>query len=445
MVLEQLAQRLAEPLHHARGRPEARRLCDADWAPVPLHVTLTCLPLSHVSGLPVLRRLSYPNCVELPSEPPSVELQQEFFDTIDRRRPVAPAAHGGEGRVGAASNAQGSGDGFAASDHDDLGMAEVIVDHFRSEDRDETQAFLGRMGHHIKVPYGGDRFAYELAGAASRNLTAVHIIVAVRQAVRAADTAPMLFLPLRTGHTFNIGRKSWQPDTTRAILVASGHEYSAHAPAGALLGLRVDGDLLCREISGQLRGRSRSLLLKSLEIPIDAGRLATLRAIYERMFAAAKVIHSWGAYGNVDTFETEVAAWVAGLVIEQAGAQAASAESLQRLDRLERWLDARLGENITLDQLCAESGLGWRALQKLMMARYGQSPLEWVHARRLAAVRARLLNGTPEVAISRVALDCGFTHLGRFSAAYRRAHGELPSETLAAARSQHRRRKGLPA
>lgn len=346
--------------------------------------------------------------------------------------------------MGAASNSQGSGDGFAASDHDDLGMAEVIVDHFRSEDRDETQAFLGRMGHHIKVPHGGDRFAYELAGAASRNLTAVHIIVAVRQVVRAVDTAPMLFLPLRTGHRFNIGRKSWEPDTTRAILVASGHEYSAHAPAGALLGLRVDGDLLCREISGRLRGRSRPLLLKSAEIPIDAGRLATLRAIYERMFAAAKGAHPWGAYGNVDTFEAEVASWFAGLVIEQAGARATSAESLQRLERLERWLDARLGETITLDQLCAVSGVGWRSLQKLMMARYGQSPLEWVNARRLAAARAHLLKSPFGVAISSVALDCGFTHLGRFSAAYRRAYGELPSATLAVARSQHRQRDNLP-
>jgi AraC-like DNA-binding protein len=79
-----------------------------------------------------------------------------------------------------------------------------------------------------------------------------------------------------------------------------------------------------------------------------------------------------------------------------------------------------------------------------MMARYGRSPLEWVNARRLAAARARLLRSSFGVAISNVALDCGFTHPSRFSAAYRRAHGELPSATLAAAGSQHRRRDGLP-
>lgn len=346
--------------------------------------------------------------------------------------------------VGAASNSQGSGDGSAASDSDAPGIGEVATAHFRSQDVDETRAFLGQLGHHIKIPYGRDPFAYELAGAASGRLTAVHINVAVRQAMRAADSAPMLFLPLRSGYTFNIGRKAWQPDTSKAIFIASDHEYSALAPAGALLGLRIDGDLLCREISGRLMGRSKALLLKSVEIPIDAGRLSTLRAIYERMFAAAKGTHSWGACGNVDTFEAEVASWVAGLVIEQAGARAASTESLQRVERLERWLDAHLGEDITLDQLCAVSGVGWRALQKLMMARFGQSPLERVNARRLAAARAQLLKAPSGVAISTVALDCGFTHLGRFSAAYRRAHGELPSATLAAARSQHRKRDNLP-
>lgn len=351
---------------------------------------------------------------------------------------------GGRGMVGATSNSQGSGDGSTASDTDAPGIGDVATAHFRSQDPDETRAFLGQSGHDIKIPYGRDPFAYELAGAGSRRLTAVHINVAVRQAMRATDSAPMMFLPLRSGYTFNIGRKAWHPDPSKAMLIASGHEYSAHAPAGALLGLRIDGDLLCREISGRMRGRSRPLLLKSVEIPIDAARLAMLRAIYERMFAAGKGTHPWGAYGNVDAFESEVASWVAGLVIEQAGARVASAESLQRLERLERWLDVHLGENITLDQLCAVSGVGWRSLQKLMMARYGQSPLEWVNARRLAAARAHLLKSPFGVAISSVALDCGFTHLGRFSAAYRRAHGELPSATVAAARLQHRKRDSLP-
>lgn len=347
--------------------------------------------------------------------------------------------------VGAESNSERSGVGFARPDQGGRGTADAAVHQFRSRDLDETRAFIGQFGQHTRVPYGRDPFGYEFVGTVSRSLAAAHMQIAVRQTMRAAVRAPTLLLPLRPGDTYNIGRKALQPDPTKAVLLATGHEYSLHGPAGACLGLRIDGDLLCQEISGRMLGRSKPLLLKSVEIPMDAGRQAVFRSIYDRMFAAAKGNHTWGSYGNVDTFEAEVASWVAGLVIEQAGALAASAGSLQRVERLERWLDAHLGEDITLDQLCAVSGIRWRALQKLMMARYGQSPLEWVKARRLAAVRERLLKSNPGVVISMVALDCGFTHLGRFSAAYRRAHGELPSATLAAARSQPGKREDLPA
>lgn len=354
-------------------------------------------------------------------------------------------AHWGWGVVSTASNAPESGADVAASGPGELGMADVAVQHFRSRDVDETQAFLSRLGHHTRAPSTRDPFAYELAGAATRALTAVRINVAGRHAMRATDSAPMLFLPLRTSQTFNIGRKAWQPNPSSAIFVASDHEYSATAPAGAFLGLRVDGELLRREISGRLMGRSQALMLKSVEIPIDAGRLAALQAIHERMFTAAKNIHPWGAYGTVEAFEAEAASWVAGLVMERAGVRAASSASLQRLDRLERWLGAHLGESITLDRLCAVSGLGTRTLQKLFLARYGHSPLEWVNARRLAAARAHLLQASAGVAISTVALDSGFTHLGRFSGAYRQAHGELPSATLAAARSKQFRQESSPA
>lgn len=347
--------------------------------------------------------------------------------------------------VSTASNSHESGDGVAASGPGKAGVADVAVQHFRSRDVDETQAYLSQLGHHTRVPSGRDAFAYEIAGAATRALTAVRINVAGRHAMRAADSAPMLFLPLRASQTFKIGRKAWQPNPSSAIFVASDHEYSAHAPAGAFLGLRVDGELLRREISGRLMGRSQALMLQSVEIPIDAGRLAALQAIHERMFTAAKSLHPWGAYGNVEAFEADAASWVAGLVMEQAGVRAASPESLQRVERIEQWVAAHLGENITLDRLCAVSGLGTRTLQKLFLARYGQSPLEWVNARRLAAARAQLLQAPAAVAISTVALDSGFTHLGRFSGAYRQAHGELPSATLAAARSRQGRQDSSPA
>jgi AraC-like DNA-binding protein len=43
----------------------------------------------------------------------------------------------------------------------------------------------------------------------------------------------------------------------------------------------------------------------------------------------------------------------------------------------------------------------------------------------------RILLEAPETAhVTKIALDCGFSHLGRFGLEYKRRFGESPSETL---------------
>jgi transcriptional regulator GlxA family with amidase domain len=62
--------------------------------------------------------------------------------------------------------------------------------------------------------------------------------------------------------------------------------------------------------------------------------------------------------------------------------------------------------------------------------------MDLVRSARLAQARAELASPRPGASVTRVALDCGFTHLGRFSREYARRFGERPSETLQRARRQ---------
>ena len=54
-----------------------------------------------------------------------------------------------------------------------------------------------------------------------------------------------------------------------------------------------------------------------------------------------------------------------------------------------------------------------------------------VRERRLERTHAQLLAADPAVSsVTEIALNNGFSHLSRFSAAYRRRFAEYPSETL---------------
>ena len=70
-----------------------------------------------------------------------------------------------------------------------------------------------------------------------------------------------------------------------------------------------------------------------------------------------------------------------------------------------------------------------RSLFDLFAAFLDTTPMAYVHARRLAWARRRLLAGDGPIA--KVAADAGLHHPGRFSQSYFGTYGEKPSETLA--------------
>jgi AraC-like DNA-binding protein len=127
-----------------------------------------------------------------------------------------------------------------------------------------------------------------------------------------------------------------------------------------------------------------------------------------------------------------------GILIEQLltflrvlDGQRAARSDEANLRHTEDWIVAHLDEPITRANLCAVSGMNLRTLTRAFRRRHGQSPMAFVRERRLDEVRRRLLGAIrAETSVSDIALDHGFCHLGRFSADYRRAFGELPSETL---------------
>ena len=88
---------------------------------------------------------------------------------------------------------------------------------------------------------------------------------------------------------------------------------------------------------------------------------------------------------------------------------------------------------IHIEELCKHTGVGVRTLQRCFREYFGHSITDYLRTIRLDAAYRELTAGdSRETNVTQVALGNGFTHLGRFSVAYRTRFGESPSETLGA-------------
>lgn len=92
---------------------------------------------------------------------------------------------------------------------------------------------------------------------------------------------------------------------------------------------------------------------------------------------------------------------------------------------------AHAGRRVPLAQLSRQLGLSERGLRNAFYDVRGLSPRRAMLAERLEGVRRMLSRpGVGPTTVTDAATDFGFYELGRFAAAYRRAYGEAPSDTL---------------
>jgi|GEM_PF-4225152 len=80
--------------------------------------------------------------------------------------------------------------------------------------------------------------------------------------------------------------------------------------------------------------------------------------------------------------------------------------------------------------LADRAGVSLRDLNRCFISVVGLAPAQFVLSRKLEAVHEGLLHPRNGETVAQVALEYGFTELGRFSGYYKKKFGELPSATL---------------
>ncbi len=104
--------------------------------------------------------------------------------------------------------------------------------------------------------------------------------------------------------------------------------------------------------------------------------------------------------------------------------------------RAEDYIHAHGNDIASVGDLTAAVGVSATTLRDAFQHFRGISPMQYVRQSRLDRARETLVQALQpsDVRIADLALNCGFTHLGRFAQAYRERFVESPSQTPKARR-----------
>ncbi|AWM86245.1 AraC family transcriptional regulator [Microvirga sp. 17 mud 1-3] len=99
--------------------------------------------------------------------------------------------------------------------------------------------------------------------------------------------------------------------------------------------------------------------------------------------------------------------------------------------RAEAYMEAHFFEPLSLADISAHAGVSARSLQAGFQNYRNMTPMAFLRSIRLQKARLSLAAADPTAStVTEIALACGFSHMGEFSVAYRRAFNETPRETL---------------
>ncbi|MDO6443405.1 MULTISPECIES: AraC family transcriptional regulator [unclassified Marinobacter] len=99
------------------------------------------------------------------------------------------------------------------------------------------------------------------------------------------------------------------------------------------------------------------------------------------------------------------------------------------LEKMIRYIEENVQRNIGIEELSDVSNMSVRSIYNAFSKAYSTTPKCYIKQLKLQNLRADLLRGRCRN-VTQIALDYGFSHLGRFSSDYRKSFGELPSETM---------------
>lgn len=314
-----------------------------------------------------------------------------------------------------------------------------VKSSFWTDDLDAAREhYLSIGAEHSRVVLRGSEFGlgYHSRQLDSKTFSGITALKGL-QHVRAGHglNTVMLHLPLDHRATYRVGRKTFESAPDRGFILPPHHIYSRTGGTGSSFALMVELEALVLALDESWTGRTRHNFFHPMELHFPDDLLAVVRneviAIHANASDLAKRrnLEIQGPYGHA------LLAKVAQALATQRGLRPLSGKRKVRILALEQWIDAKLGEDLSVEAMAHRFGVSTHTLTRTTLAARQMTPMQLLNARRMTAVN-RAFRHRQFISVSEAAHEMGFSHLGRFSVTYREAFGEKPSETLRRAKEE---------
>jgi len=303
----------------------------------------------------------------------------------------------------------------------------------RTNDVAVFHAYMAGMeGRHTRFVMDDRPFDVELRHASLGLLDAGIHYASVRMVVattRKRSDAYLLQFPLSGGIELEVDGREFSVRPGAAAVMSPGQTIRRTGLPGWTLALRIPADRVRAGAAARLGRPVKGILAFHPRVGPGAEDLLSyslllVDAIDRGQVAAGSSAASTLELGLVSLL-LDVQPHTHASRIANAGAEGRATRVRRVVDYIERHLDQKL----TVGNLATIAGCSVRSLQATFAETSGLSLSEYLLLRRLAAARAHLEAGGPDLRVADAALRAGFVHLARFSVRYRERFGESPSET----------------
>jgi AraC-like DNA-binding protein len=232
-----------------------------------------------------------------------------------------------------------------------------------------------------------------------------------------------------------IGKDAVTADSDHGVVVSSGKQPKFHIPPGGRTLDYVVPDVVLRESASAWLGETRSSAIEfqprlELRRPSIASLVSILHTFIAELDRPGGVLEHPVALANFE--QTLINLMLFGLEhdLSETLDNRPSSASVKYVREVEDYIDANATKPIDIADIARVTGHSTSSIFRAFRKYRNHTPMQHLAQVRMRLVRERLLDADPSQSVTQIAFECGFSHLGRFAAEYRRRFKENPSQTI---------------